>query len=101
MTTFTGILISAVAIKLILGFMDAAVSLTVAVVAVILGSLVSVAVDLASTPARLHTEAHAAHTTPAVLPLAGFGFNALSALLWIAIVFGQALIIQHYASKAH
>jgi hypothetical protein len=99
MATFASILIGAVAIKVILSFMDATVSLTVAVVTVILGSLVPLLVNAASTPSRLHAETHAAHTTPVVLPFVSFGYNALSGLLWIAVLFGQAMIIQNHATK--
>lgn len=95
--TFAGILISALAIKLILGFMDAAVSLAAAVAAVAAGSLLALVIDTVSTPARLNAETHAAHSAPAVLPVVGFGFNAFGALLGIAILFGQALMVQSFS----
>jgi hypothetical protein len=98
--TFASILIGAVAIKVILGFMDANVSLTVAVVTVIVGSVASLAVNLSLTPARLHTESQAAHATPATLPVVGFGFNTLGVLVWIAVLCGQALIIRNFATTA-
>jgi hypothetical protein len=94
--TFAGILIGAVAIKVILGFMDAGVSLTVAVVTMIIGNVL----PLVTTTARLHAEAHAARNNPVALPFVGVGFNALSGLLGIAILLGQALIIQNFANAS-
>ena len=98
--TFASMLIGAVAIKVILSLMDVTVSLTVAVATVIIGSLVGLLIAAASTPARLHAEGHAAHTTPVALPLVSFGFNALSGLLWIAVLLGQALIIRNFSTPS-
>jgi hypothetical protein len=94
LTTFAGILIGAVAIKVVLGFMDADVSLTVAVVTMIIGNLL----PLVIVSARLRSEAHVAGHNSPVLPFVGVGFNAISGLLGIAILLGQALIVQNFST---
>jgi hypothetical protein len=91
---FAGIVVGALALKVLLGLMDADVSLQVAVLTVAGGTLLPLLVDQATGPVHPLTQTGTARP---MLPTIGVGISAISGLVTVAIVFGQAFVVQNFA----
>jgi hypothetical protein len=88
------LVIGALAIKMIVSLMGATVSLPVAVVAMLIGTVL----PLVTLSSRLHSQT--GHSSPRVLPFVGVGVTAITGFVGIGILLGQAWVVQTFSRRA-
>lgn len=99
LTTFTSILICAVAIEIGLVMMDATAPLAVIILSTAVGTVISLVLTHVENAALLPAQTNVARESPVLLPVAGLGLNAVGLLTWFAIAAGQAFVIQSVAAE--
>jgi hypothetical protein len=95
-TLFVGVLVGSVALLVFLWISDWTLSPVVAVVVMVLAS----GVPLIAGRAVTRAEAHAVGNAPSALPVIGIGVNAIGAVIGLALLFGEALLVQQLARRA-